>query len=126
MCDQVADGDKLGLPRVLDVLLLNSRSRADIRLLHATILKAAQEVHIGKEVAIAQQIPSSYVALLKVYIHMYNSYFTYNSFSSLTIFFYFSCLFFFLLSICLYFFLYFFLSFYLIFIFLSYFLFPLL
>ncbi|ULU13405.1 hypothetical protein L3Y34_016124 [Caenorhabditis briggsae] len=62
----VADADKSGLPRVVDVILINSTARSDVKALLNTIYRTAWEVRIGKERAMEQQIPSSYVALMKV------------------------------------------------------------
>ncbi|CAI2297514.1 unnamed protein product [Caenorhabditis sp. 36 PRJEB53466] len=61
----VADADKSGLPRVVDVILITSTVRNDIKALLNTIYRTAWEVRIGKERAMEQQIPSSYVALMK-------------------------------------------------------------
>ncbi|CAB3410737.1 unnamed protein product [Caenorhabditis bovis] len=62
----ISDADKSGLPRVLDVFLMNATSKHDIRILLTTIYKTSWEVRVGKERALEQQIPSSYVALMKV------------------------------------------------------------
>lgn len=62
----VADADKSGLPRIVDVILINSTSRNDVKALLNTIYRTAWEVRMGKERAMEQQIPSSYIALMKV------------------------------------------------------------
>ncbi|CAI5438648.1 unnamed protein product [Caenorhabditis angaria] len=62
----ISDADKSGLPRIVDVLLINSTNRQDIKTLLNTIYRVSWEVRIGKERALEQQIPSSYIALLKI------------------------------------------------------------
>ncbi|RCN38057.1 hypothetical protein ANCCAN_16046 [Ancylostoma caninum] len=62
----VNDGDKHGLPRILDLLFINGKTRNDIKNLLNAIYNSAWEVRIGKERALDQQIPSSYIAMLKV------------------------------------------------------------
>ncbi|KAF1770229.1 hypothetical protein GCK72_002047 [Caenorhabditis remanei] len=62
----IADADKSGLPRVVDVILITSTTRNDVKALLNTIYRTAWEVRIGKERAMEQQIPYSYVALMKV------------------------------------------------------------
>uniref|UniRef100_A0A1I7XMP7 Roc domain-containing protein n=1 Tax=Heterorhabditis bacteriophora TaxID=37862 RepID=A0A1I7XMP7_HETBA len=63
----ISDADKRGLPRVIDLLFVSTKSKHDIKMLLSVIYKCAWEVRIGKERALDQQIPSSYVALMKVY-----------------------------------------------------------
>ncbi|ETN84901.1 hypothetical protein NECAME_06625 [Necator americanus] len=62
----VNDGDKHGLPRILDLLFVSSKAKNDIKNLLNVIYNSAWEVRIGKERALDQQIPSSYIALMKV------------------------------------------------------------
>ncbi|WKX90323.1 hypothetical protein Q1695_009287 [Nippostrongylus brasiliensis] len=62
----IADADKRGLPRVLDTLLINGKSKADIKNLLNVVYNSGWEVRIGKERAMDQQVPSAYIALLKV------------------------------------------------------------
>ncbi|CAD6186430.1 unnamed protein product [Caenorhabditis auriculariae] len=62
----IADADKTGLPRVVDVLFISAKNKPDIKKLLNTIYKTAWEVRVGKERALEQQISSSYVALMKI------------------------------------------------------------
>ncbi|KHJ98123.1 kinase domain protein [Oesophagostomum dentatum] len=62
----VNDGDKHGLPRVLDLIFVNGKARSDVKSLLNAVYNAAWEVRIGKERALDQQIPSSYIAMLKI------------------------------------------------------------
>ncbi|KAK5976329.1 Leucine-rich repeat serine/threonine-protein kinase 1 [Trichostrongylus colubriformis] len=62
----IVDADKHGLPRVLDLILVNGKTKSDIKNLLNVIYTSAWEVRIGKERALDQQIPSAYIAMLKV------------------------------------------------------------
>ncbi|VDM57866.1 unnamed protein product [Angiostrongylus costaricensis] len=62
----VVDADKYGLPRVVDLLLINSKARNDIKYLLNVIYNSSWEVRIGKDRALDQQVPSAYVAMIKV------------------------------------------------------------
>ncbi|VDK40314.1 unnamed protein product [Cylicostephanus goldi] len=68
----VNDGDKHGLPRILDLLFINGKSRNDIKNLLNVIYNSSWEVRIGKERALDQQIPSSYIAMLKIVREMHS------------------------------------------------------
>ncbi|KAJ1361787.1 hypothetical protein KIN20_021128 [Parelaphostrongylus tenuis] len=62
----VIDADKYGLPRVLDLVLINSKAKNDIKYLLNVIYNSSWEVRIGKDRALEQQVPSAYVAMTKV------------------------------------------------------------
>ncbi|PIO62356.1 hypothetical protein TELCIR_16091 [Teladorsagia circumcincta] len=62
----IVDADKHGLPRVLDLVLVNGKAKSDIKNLLNVIYNSGWEVRIGKERALDQQIPSAYIAMLKV------------------------------------------------------------
>uniref|UniRef100_A0A7I4XV63 non-specific serine/threonine protein kinase n=1 Tax=Haemonchus contortus TaxID=6289 RepID=A0A7I4XV63_HAECO len=62
----IVDADKHGLPRVLELVLVNGKARNDIKNLLNVIYTSGWEVRIGKERALDQQIPSAYIAMLKV------------------------------------------------------------
>ncbi|KAK6048718.1 hypothetical protein COOONC_13777 [Cooperia oncophora] len=63
----IVDADKHGLPRVLDLVLVNGKAKSDIKNLLNVIYTSGWEVRIGKERALDQQIPSAYIAMLKGY-----------------------------------------------------------
>uniref|UniRef100_A0A0K0CWW6 Roc domain-containing protein n=1 Tax=Angiostrongylus cantonensis TaxID=6313 RepID=A0A0K0CWW6_ANGCA len=62
----VVDSDKYGLPRVVDLVLINSKAKNDIKYLLNVIYNSSWEVRIGKDRALDQQVPSAYVAMIKV------------------------------------------------------------
>ncbi|KAK6027259.1 leucine Rich repeat-containing domain protein, partial [Ostertagia ostertagi] len=70
----IVDADKHGLPRVLDLVLVNGKAKSDIKNLLNVIYNSGWEVRIGKERALDQQIPSAYIAMLKNLLNViYNS-----------------------------------------------------
>ncbi|CAI4223185.1 unnamed protein product [Auanema sp. JU1783] len=62
----VSDSDKRGLPKIMDLLFINAKVKQEIKTLLNVIYKSAWEVRVGKERALDQQIPSSYIAMFKV------------------------------------------------------------
>ena len=61
----MTDADKRGLPKVVDLLFINAKGKADIKILLNSIYKNVWDVRVGKEKALDQHIPSSYIGLLK-------------------------------------------------------------
>lgn len=62
----IPDADKFGLPRVCDVVFIDANSKSDAKKLLTAVYRSACEVKIGKERAVEQQVPSSYMALVKI------------------------------------------------------------
>lgn len=61
----MTDADKRGLPKLVDLLFINAKSKADVKLLLNSVYRNVWDVRVGKEKALEQHIPSSYIALLK-------------------------------------------------------------
>lgn len=66
------DPDKKGLPRVIDAVLVSNKNKSHIKALLGVVYKAAWEVRFNKERALDQQIPSSYIAALKVNLTLFS------------------------------------------------------
>ncbi|CAJ0948647.1 unnamed protein product, partial [Mesorhabditis belari] len=67
-----ADADKKGLPKVIDVLLVSSKSKASMKMLTQSILRAAWESRMGRERLLDAPVPSTHVHMIKV-IHELNA-----------------------------------------------------
>ncbi|GMT07487.1 hypothetical protein PENTCL1PPCAC_29661, partial [Pristionchus entomophagus] len=64
------EGDNHGLPRILDLLFVSLKRKNDIRTVLGSMMKAAEESRIGKEVTLSQSIPHSYLCLLNALSEM--------------------------------------------------------
>ncbi|CAJ0570985.1 unnamed protein product, partial [Mesorhabditis spiculigera] len=62
----VADSDKKGLPKVIDVLLLSAKLKAAVKTVAQSILRAAWEAKMGRERLLDSPVPSAHVLMIKI------------------------------------------------------------